>query len=108
MHKILLALTLLATLTACSFLHVHKMDIEQGNVITQAQVDKIHRGMTISQVKDIMGNPILTNVFDPSHADYVYTYKPGYGTPIEKHITISFRNGRADEIKGNMYSEFIR
>jgi outer membrane protein assembly factor BamE len=65
-------------------------------------------GMTEAQVKEIMGSPVLINVFDPNREDYVYTFKPGYGDITEKYITFIFSGGILREIKGNMYSQFIR
>jgi outer membrane protein assembly factor BamE len=84
------------------------MDIEQGNVMTQDTVNKIHRGMTAEEVKDIMGNPVLSNVFDGNRMDYVYTFKPGYGEGTEKFVTVIFKHGRVSDIEGNLYSTFMR
>ncbi len=107
MRKLLGAFTLLLALSGCSFLHIHKMDIEQGNVITPEMANKIHVGMSKDQVKEILGNPILVNVFDNNRIDYVYTYKPGYGQIDERYMTLLFSHGRLVHIRGNMYSEFI-
>lgn len=108
MRNKLMLISILFALSGCSYLHVHKMDVEQGNVITQEMVGKLHTGQTEAQVKAIMGTPILTNVFDKSRLDYVYTYKPGYGEGNEHYITIIFTKGRLSAIKGNLYSEFVR
>jgi outer membrane protein assembly factor BamE len=107
MLKIITLMISLA-LTGCSYLHIHKMDIEQGNIVTQEMLNKVHTGMTPSQVRTMMGNPVLTNVFDPNRLDYVYTFKPGYGPGAETYVTFIFRNGRLAEQRGNMYSEFIK
>ncbi len=95
-------------LTSCSYFHVHKMDIDQGNSLSEATVNKVHEGMSMDEVKDILGEPVLANVFDKNRLDYVYTYKPGYGAGHEKYLTLIFRNDRLQEIRGNMYSEFIK
>jgi outer membrane protein assembly factor BamE len=108
MQKMLIALMMLLSLSGCSYFHVHKMDIEQGNVITAEMVSKVRLGMTEAEVRNIMGSPVLTNVFNPNRMDYVYTYKPGYGDYQERYITYSFQNGRLANIGGNMYSQFIR
>jgi outer membrane protein assembly factor BamE len=108
MKKLLLLMALLLSLPACSYFHVHKMDIEQGNVITPEMVSRVRIGMSTEQVKEIMGSPVLINVFDPNRLDYVYTFKPGYGDFTEKNITYIFSNGRLSSIKGNMYSQYIR
>lgn len=108
MRKILLAMLACLLLSSCTYLHVHKMDIEQGNVLTQEMVNRIHTGMTAGQVKDILGEPVLTNVFNSNRMDYVYTYKPGYGKGVMKYLTLIFKQGRLNEIRGNMYSEFLK
>lgn len=104
MKKIFLMLMSLFVLSAC----VHKMDIEQGNVITPEMVSKLHTGMTEEQVKSVMGTPMLLNTFDDNRIDYVYTYKPAYGKFVEKNITLIFRNHRLQQISGNMYSQYMR
>ncbi|EKD55332.1 MAG: SmpA / OmlA family protein [uncultured bacterium] len=103
MRKILLMLAIVCTLSAC----VHKMDIEQGNIITEEQVNKLHPGMSKDAVKEMMGTPVLMNTFADNRIDYVYTYQPGHGERTEKYITLNFKNGRLVKISGNMYSQFI-
>lgn len=100
MKKILSLLlgTSILMLTGC----IHKMDIEQGNVITPEMVGKLHTGMSEDQVKNIMGTPMLLNTFDDNRIDYVYTYKPAHGEMTEKNLTLVFSNHRLREISGNM------
>jgi outer membrane protein assembly factor BamE len=108
MQKIIILLFTLMTLSGCSYLHIHKMDIEQGNVITQDMLNRVHNGMTPWEVKNIMGNPVLANVFDPNRLDYVYTFKPGYGAGTETYITYIFKNGHLVDTQGNLAPEVIR
>jgi outer membrane protein assembly factor BamE len=108
MKKLLILIALLLPLSGCSYFHVHKMDIEQGNVLTAEAVNRVHIGMTTEQVKDILGTPVLINVFDTNRKDYVYTYKPGYGDYVEKYISFVLSNGRVSAIRGNLYSQYIR
>lgn len=108
MKKTVLMVLLSCVLSNCSLLHVHKMAVQQGNVMTDTMVSQIHVGMTTQEVKDILGPPVLTNVFDRSRIDYVYTYKPGYGTLQKKYLTLIIKNNRVKEIAGNHYSTFIQ
>lgn len=85
-------------LSGC-FLRVHKLDVEQGNIITQENLSKLNTGMSETQVKDIIGNPLLINIFTPERIDYVYTMQKGYQTMVVKRITLIFQNGRLTEIK---------
>lgn len=108
MRNLLAMLAISASLSSCSYFHVHKMDIEQGNIISVEMVNRVHTGMTKAEVSDILGEPILANVFDPNRLDYVYTYRPGNGQPTEKYVTFILTNDRVSEIKGNLYSQYIR
>jgi len=57
---------------------VHKLTVQQGNVITQKMIDKLKPGMTRSQVAFIMGEPVVRNSFNDHRWDYIYTIElPG-------------------------------
>lgn len=99
MKKILLALLMVTLLSAC----VHKIDIEQGNIITPDKINRLHTGMSESQVKTLLGSPILINTFSENRIDYVYTFKQGHKDMIEKQMTLIFRGGILREIRGNTY-----
>jgi outer membrane protein assembly factor BamE len=104
MQKLLTLCFLLFALTGC----IRKMNVEQGNILQPETVSKIHTGMTESQVKDILGTPVLLNTFNDNRVDYVYTMRVGHGKMEEKYITLTFRNNRLQNISGNMYSAYIR
>jgi len=77
MQRILL-LILLTTLASCSLPKVHKVIVQQGNIINQEMIDQLKPGMTKSQVAYVMGEPILKNTFDENRWDYMYTLEvPG-------------------------------
>jgi len=97
MQKLLIILIVGLTLSACTW--VHRIDIEQGNIFNPAMINRLHRGMTFTQVKDIMGTPIVMNTFSEDRLDYVYTYKPGNGVMTEKYVTLFFKKGILVEIK---------
>ena len=92
--------TLFFALSGCCF--IHKMDIEQGNIITTENANRLHTGMTITDVTDLLGSPVLLNTFADNRVNYVYTYKPGNSSMSEKYITLTFKNNRLTEISGNM------
>ncbi|MEM8766608.1 MAG: outer membrane protein assembly factor BamE [Pseudomonadota bacterium] len=57
---------------------VHKLQVQQGNVITQQMIDKLKPGMTRSQVAFVMGEPVVRNAFNDDRWDYVYSIElPG-------------------------------
>ncbi|MEQ8861629.1 MAG: outer membrane protein assembly factor BamE [Pseudomonadales bacterium] len=72
---------------------VHKVPVQQGNVITQDMIDKLKPGMTRTQVVYVMGEPVFRNAFDDNRWDYIYTLEiPGYYEE-EKRMSLYFENG---------------
>jgi outer membrane protein assembly factor BamE len=85
-----LTLTGLLALAGCSFPGVYKIDIQQGNVVTQDMIDQLRPGMTRRQVRFIMGNPLLTDTFHSNRWDYLYSIQPGGGQRLQERISVNF------------------
>lgn len=56
---------------------VYKIDIPQGNIITDEQLDKLEPGMTQEQVTFLLGTPLLVDSFHQNQWDYIYQFVPG-------------------------------
>lgn len=105
MRKLLIPCVFLAslTLTACAdrIPFVHRIDVQQGNVITQEQVDQLKPGMSKRQVRFTLGTPMIADVFNADRWDYVYRMEPGKGE-IEQHsLTLYFANDALTRIEGD-------
>lgn len=98
MKKIISLALMGLLLSGCSFLRPHKMDVEQGNIFSQEDISELRPGMNETQVRNIMGNPVLENIFADNRLEYVYTYQPGYGQRTEKRVICIFQNGSLKEI----------
>lgn len=94
--------TLVLGLSAC----IHKVDVEQGNVITQDMVNQLRPGMTSDQVQFIMGHPVLVETFENNRADYVYTFQPNGGRITKKRVTLLFSGGKLMSIDGTLHPQF--
>jgi len=110
MKKLLIIITCFASLVtaACtaSWLHlVHKIDVQQGNVVTQDMVNQLKPGMTRSQVQFIMGSPLVVDTFHQQRWDYVYYFKPGYGDHTENRVTLLFNDDTLTRITGTLTPE---
>jgi len=81
---------------------VYRVDIQQGNVIDQAMVDKLEPGMTRAKVKFIMGTPLLVDPFHTDRWEYVYSNEPGSGTRVQRHIALFFEGDKLTHIDGNV------
>ncbi|RMP66022.1 outer membrane protein assembly factor BamE [Pseudomonas kitaguniensis] len=80
----------LLALAGCSFPGVYKIDIQQGNVVTQDMIDQLRPGMTRRQVRFIMGNPLLTDTFHADRWDYLYSIQPGGGERQQERVSVIF------------------
>ncbi|MEB0040683.1 MULTISPECIES: outer membrane protein assembly factor BamE [unclassified Pseudomonas] len=80
----------LIALAGCSIPGVYKIDIQQGNVVTQDMIDQLRPGMTRRQVRFIMGNPLLTDTFHTDRWDYLYSLQPGGGERQQERMTLIF------------------
>lgn len=88
MQRILISLIIPFLLTACA----HKIDIQQGNVVTEEQLSLLKPGMTRNQVRQLIGSPMLTDPFHAHRWDYYYSMKPGREPEVRYRATIFFSN----------------
>jgi outer membrane protein assembly factor BamE len=107
MKKLLIIVTCIASLglSGCSssrFHLVHKLDIQQGNVVTQDELNQLKPGMTRRQVQYIMGSPMIADVFHQDRWDYLYLMEPGYGEPSSDHVTLYFEGDVLARVEGSM------
>ena len=74
------------------FLSPHRITIQQGNVVTQEQLDRIKPGMNRLQVRDALGTPLLTDVFHADRWDYVFTLRLE-NRPIQRRSVVLLFDG---------------
>ena len=80
---------------------VHKVDVPQGNVIEQDQINQLRPGMNKQQVRFVMGTPMLDDSFHANRWDYIFRFKPGYGDIEYKQATLYFNeNEKLVNIQG--------
>jgi outer membrane protein assembly factor BamE len=85
-----------------SFPGVYRIDIPQGNIITQEMVDQLRPGLTKRQVNFILGTPLVRDTFDQDRWDYVYSFQPGGGDRAQEVLTVYFDgNGELTHFTGD-------
>ena len=78
------------------FLQPYRVEVVQGNVVTQEMVDRVKPGMSRLQVRDLLGAPLLTDPFHTERWDYVFTIR-ARGTPFQqRRVTALF--GKDDRL----------
>jgi outer membrane protein assembly factor BamE len=108
LHSILLIVLLLAgcrqmpTLPVLPALTPYKIDIQQGNVVTQEMVAKLKPGMTQSQVRFILGTPLVVDAFHKDRWDYVYSYSKGGTVQQHRRIVVVFQDEKLARIEGDV------
>jgi outer membrane protein assembly factor BamE len=60
-------------LTGC----VYRLDVQQGNLLDQTDIEAVVPGMTRNQVRYLLGTPVASNPFRTDRWDYMYYLKPG-------------------------------
>lgn len=101
-----LLILLASTLMACSWVHARHIPVQQGNELTQENINKLKPGMTPATVQTILGPPVLITTFENSRLHYVYTMKDQGNTKVTR-VTLTFSDGKLTEIVGKLTPERI-
>jgi len=107
MQKLLIILITGASLvlSACSSVSIpgaHKIDIQQGNVITQDMVDKLKPGMDKNQVRFALGTPPIVDVFHQERWDYVYSLQRGGKAREQRRVSLFFEDDKLARMEGDV------
>ena len=119
MHKLLIFITVPATLlcAACSSVSsvtdaipnaldrapiIYRPVIQQGNVVTQDEVNELQPGMTRRQVRYVLGSPMLTDVFHADRWDYAFTVGVGSRPDEIRRVTVFFERDRLVRVAGDL------
>lgn len=71
----------------------HKIEIRQGNLITQDMRDRIKVGMSQAQVKAVLGSPLINDIYHADRWDYLYRLE-NQGKVLEnQRLTLYFSQG---------------
>ncbi|WP_345247501.1 outer membrane protein assembly factor BamE [Pigmentiphaga soli] len=85
-----------------TFIRPYRPDVQQGNWITQSQVDLLRPGMTREQVRFALGSPTLTDIFHADRWDYPYLFKGGKsGVTEERKFSVYFADDRLVRWEGD-------
>ncbi|MCC7462861.1 MAG: outer membrane protein assembly factor BamE [Gammaproteobacteria bacterium] len=92
-------LLLPAALAAC----VYRMPIQQGNFLDPVVIAQVQPGMTQSQVRYLLGTPMVPPNFDSSRWDYYYYLKERrMRAPRVGHVTVHFRDELVERVESSV------
>jgi len=107
-QRLLIAVIASLWLAGCSYVpHIvteYRIDVQQGNVITQEMVAQLKPGQTRDQVRFILGTPLLTDIFHAQRWDYLYRLQNGRTNEVEaRKFSVFFgQDGRLERVAGDV------
>lgn len=82
----------------------YKMEIQQGNYISQEIVSQLKPGMSKDQVRFVLGTPLLTDIFHADRWDYLYWREASSGKRESRRLALFFEDGKLSRIDGDVVS----
>lgn len=68
----------------------YRLEVVQGNVITKEQADLVKPGMSRAEVRDVLGSPLLTDIFHVDRWDYVFSLRRQGTAPQSRAVVVLF------------------
>lgn len=88
---------------ACSFFSPYRMEIQQGNYVTQEMVAQLKPGLTRDQVRFVMGTPLVNDIFHDERWDYIFVRQRANSTDVEqRRIAVFFEDGKLKRVDGDI------
>jgi outer membrane protein assembly factor BamE len=103
---VVLALLFAPLLTGCGLpralgIAPYKIEVQQGNFISQEMTAQLKEGMSKDQVRQIMGTPLLIDIFHAERWDYVYSRQTSDGKREKRRMAIFFQDGKLARVDGD-------
>ena len=80
----------------------YHLDIQQGNVVSAKMMMQLKPGMTKSQVRYVLGTPLLQDPFHQNRWDYVYQMAKGGKIIERRRIILDFENDGLKAVRGDI------
>jgi len=105
-----LALSCLVSLAGCGYVPQipgvtpYRIDIQQGNFVSQEMVAQLKPGMSKEQVRLVLGTPLLTDIFHAERWDYIYWRERPGGKREQRKLAVFFEDGKLTRLDGDVVS----
>ena len=99
---ILLAVLCASCGTALPTIKPYKLDVQQGNVVTSKMLLQLRPGMTKSQVRFIMGTPLIQDSFHGNRWDYVYQMREKGKITEQRRVILDFEGEALKTVRGDV------
>jgi outer membrane protein assembly factor BamE len=99
----ILIVTLSLLNAACGVLTPYRIEIQQGNYVTQEMVAQLKPGLTRDQVRFVMGTPLVSDIFHQERWDYVFTRQRANSQDVEhRRVAVFFEDGKLKRVEGDI------
>ena len=78
----------------------YKIEIQQGNFVSQEMMSQLKTGMSKDQVRQIMGTPLLVDLFHNERWDYIYSRATSDGRREQRKLAVFFEDGKLARMTG--------
>lgn len=95
----LATLVLALALAGCGAI-VHRIDIQQGNIVAPEAFARIKPGMTRTEVRNTVGTPLLTDIFHANRWDYYFRYERRGQLLEQNRFSVYFENEKVVRVEG--------
>ncbi len=102
---ILLAVLCASCGTALPTIKPYKLDVQQGNVVTSKMLLQLRPGMTKSQVRFIMGTPLIQDSFHGNRWDYVYQMREKGKVTEQRRVILDFEGEALKTVRGDVIAK---
>ncbi|MEQ1488443.1 MAG: outer membrane protein assembly factor BamE [Methylotenera sp.] len=99
---ILLAVLCASCGTALPTVKPYKIDVQQGNVVTSKMLLQLRPGMTKSQVRFIMGTPLIQDSFHGNRWDYAYQMRENGKITEQRRVILDFESELLKTVRGDV------
>lgn len=84
-------------------LNPYRIEIQQGNYVTQEMVAQLKPGLNRDQVRFILGTSLISDIFHEDRWDYVFMRQLANGGEVEyRRISVFFEDGKLKRVEGNV------
>lgn len=99
-RKQLVPIVIVIFAAGCSALTPYRLPIQQGNIVSAEALAKLKSGMSKNQTAQILGTPLVNDLFHANRWDYVH-YLSKRGTMSGKnHVALIFEDEKLSRLIG--------
>ncbi|HET7402604.1 MAG TPA: outer membrane protein assembly factor BamE [Usitatibacter sp.] len=82
---------------------VYKIDVQQGNYVTEDVVARVKTGMTKAEVRQILGTPLVADIFHANRWDYYFSSVKNHKAENRTLLSVFFESDKVVAVKGESH-----